>query len=267
MRILVCVKQVPDTAKVKLDPKTNRLQRSGVDNILNPYDAHAVEAALALRDEHGGKVTVLSMGPPQAEAVLRECLAMGADEVCLLSDRAFGGADTLATAYTLAAGIRKLGEFDLILCGKQAIDGDTAQVGPQIAEMLDIPQVTAVTELRIEDGKAYAVREHEDGYEELVTELPLLATAAKGMNTPRYPSILGTLQSRRAEIPVLGAADLPVEAERLGIKGSPTQVRRVYTPSVRKQGHIITGDTASEAVRELVTDLRAAGVWQGGAGK
>ncbi len=264
MNILVCVKQVPDTAQVKLDPKTNRLQRAGVDNIMNPFDTHAVEAALLLREAKGGKVTVLSMGPPQAEAVLRECISLGVDEVCLLSDRAFGGADTLATAYTLAAGIRHLGEFDLILCGKQAIDGDTAQVGPQIAEMMNIPQITGIVELDIDNDKVTAVREHEDGYETVIASLPLLVTTTKSLNVPRYPSLKGIITAGKMEITVLSAADLTVDPERLGIKGSPTQVRRVYTPNVRKQGHIITADNAKDAVTELLADLKAAGFKRGG---
>lgn len=265
MNILVCVKQVPDTAKVKLDPQTNRLQRAGVPNILNPFDEHAVEAALALRDEFGGRVTVLSMGPPQATEALRECLARGVDAAYLLSDRAFGGADTLATAYTLRTGIQKLGTFDLILCGKQAIDGDTAQVGSQIAEMLDIPQVSAATELHVQDGVATVVREHEDGYETLRVALPALVTATKNLNTPRYPSVRGLLAARKAEIPVLSAADIDTDPERIGIKGSPTQVRRTRTPQVRKQGKIIQDRTADEAVAELFALWQGTSVQEGGA--
>lgn len=264
MNILVCVKQVPDTAKVKLDPQTNRLQRAGVPNILNPFDEHAVEAALALRDEFGGRVTVLSMGPPQAADALRECLARGVDAAYLLSDRAFGGADTLATAYTLSTGIRHLGEFDLILCGKQAIDGDTAQVGSQIAEMLDIPQVSAAVKLSVKDGEATVVREHEDGYETLRVALPALITATKNLNTPRYPSIRGLLASRTAEIPILGAADIGADPERIGMKGSPTQVRRTRTPQARKQGMIIRDRAAAEAVAEFFAAWRGEDVQEGG---
>ncbi len=251
MNYIVCVKQVPDTAKVKLDPKTNRLQRAGVENIMNPFDEHALEAALALRDAHGGTVTVLTMGPPQAQDVLRDCIARGADRAVLVTDRAFGGADTLATSYTLAGAIRKLGGADLILCGKQAIDGDTAQVGPQIAEMLDIPQVTAVNRLEYTDGGLTVTREHEDGYETLKVALPALLTVTKNLNKPRYPSLMGKMKARKAEIETVTAAELELDPERIGIKGSPTRVRRVYTPDVRTQGMIWRDLEPHAAARQL----------------
>ena len=251
MKILVCVKQVPDTSQVKIDPKTNRLQRSGVKNILNPFDAHALEAALMLREQYGGMVTVLTMGPPQAASMLRECIAKGADRAVLLTDRRFGGADTLATAYTLAAGIRKQGEFDVVICGKQAVDGDTAQVGSQIAEMLDIPQVTNVSHLEWQENQVLATREHEDGYEVLEVALPLLLTVGKSLNTPRYPSIKGLLQAKEAEIEMWGADDLDIEPERIGIQGSPTRVRRTFTPQLRQHGKIQQVENVEEAVADL----------------
>jgi electron transfer flavoprotein beta subunit len=194
MDILVCVKQVPDTTEVKIDPKTNTLIRQGVPSIVNPFDKNAVEAALQLKEKHGGKVTVISMGPPQAKDALKECLAMGADEAALISDRAFGGADTLATSYTLAAGIRKLGKFDVIICGKQAIDGDTAQVGPEIAEYLDIPQITYVAKVEVNGDIARVEREHEEGYEIIETTLPVLLTVVKSINEPRFPTVKGTMK-------------------------------------------------------------------------
>ncbi len=251
MNCIVCIKQVPDTAKVKLDPKTHRLQRAGVENIMNPFDEHALEAALALRDAHGGTVTVLTMGPPQAEDVLRESIARGADRAVLVTDRTFGGADTLATSYTLAGAIRHLGGADVILCGKQAIDGDTAQVGPQIAEMLDLPQVTSVNRLACENGHLTVTREHEDGYETLTVALPALLTVTKNLNTPRYPSLMGKMKARKAPIETLTAAELNLDAERIGIKGSPTRVRRVYTPEVRTQGIIWQDLTPETAARQL----------------
>jgi electron transfer flavoprotein beta subunit len=258
MEIVVCIKQVPDTTEVKIDPVTNTLIRQGVPSIVNPFDKNAVEAALQLKEKHGGKVTVLSMGPPQAKEALKECLAMGADAAILVSDRAFGGADTLATSYTLAAAIRKLGAVDLILCGKQAIDGDTAQVGPEVAEHLGLPQVTYAAKLEAADAGLRVEREHEDGYEVIEVSLPAVCTIVKSANEPRFPTVKGTMRANRAEIPVWTAADFPVDAQRLGLKGSPTQVRKIFTPKQRVQGVVIQKDTAREAVAELIAKLSEA---------
>ncbi|TCL33942.1 electron transfer flavoprotein beta subunit [Anaerospora hongkongensis] len=258
MDILVCVKQVPDTTEVKIDPKTNTLIRQGVPSIVNPFDKNAVEAALQLKEKHGGKVVVISMGPPQAKDALKECLAMGADEAYLISDRAFGGADTLATSYTLAAGIRKLGSFDMIICGKQAIDGDTAQVGPEIAEYLDIPQITYVAKVEVNEGVVRVEREHEEGYEVIETTLPVLLTVVKSINEPRFPTVKGTMKANRKEIPVITVNDVEVDPERLGLKGSPTQVRRIFTPPQRTQGEIIETDSARESVAILIQKLTEA---------
>ena len=258
MEILVCVKQVPDTTEVRIDPQTNTLIRQGVPSIVNPFDKNALEAALQLKEQHGGKVTVVSMGPPQAKAALKECLAMGADQAYLISDRAFGGADTLATSYTLAAGIRKLGNFDIILCGKQAIDGDTAQVGPEIAEHLAISQVTYVAKIEVQGETVRVEREHEEGYEIIETSLPVLLTVVKSINEPRFPTVKGTMKANRAEIPVITVKDIEVEPERLGLKGSPTQVRRIFTPQQRVQGQIIQADSARDAVQALLQKLTEA---------
>lgn len=258
MEIIVCVKQVPDTTEVKIDPQTNTLIRQGVPSIVNPFDKNAMEEALKLKEKHGGRITVISMGPPQAKDALKECVAMGADEAILLSDRAFGGADTLATSRTLAAGINKLGNFDVILCGKQAIDGDTAQVGPEIAEHLGISQLTYVSKLDINDGVVRVEREHEEGYEVIETKLPVLISVVKSINEPRYPSIKGTMKANRKEIPVWTAADVEVNLEQIGLKGSPTQVRRIFTPKQRVQGEIIQEDTARAAVNRLLTKLNQA---------
>ncbi|CVK18999.1 MULTISPECIES: electron transfer flavoprotein subunit beta/FixA family protein [Sporomusa] len=255
MEIVVCVKQVPDTTEVKIDPVTNTLIRQGVPSIVNPFDKNAVEAALQLKDTHGGKVTVISMGPPQAKDALKECLAMGADEAILLSDRAFGGADTLATSHTLAAGIKKLGKVDIILCGKQAIDGDTAQVGPEIAEHLDIPQVTYVSKIEAEGGKLKVEREQEEGYEIIEVSTPVMLTVVKSINIPRNPTVKGTMKANRKEIPVWTVNEVTVEAEKIGLKGSPTQVRRIFTPTQRTQGEIIQADTAREAAALLLQKL------------
>lgn len=258
MEILVCVKQVPDTTEVKIDPKTNTLIRQGVPSIVNPFDKNAVEAAIQLREKNGGKVTVFSMGPPQAKDALKECLAMGADEAVLISDRAFGGSDTLATSYTLAAGIRKLGKFDVILCGKQAIDGDTAQVGPEIAEYLDIPQITYVAKVEVNGDTVRVEREHEEGYEIIETTVPVLLTVVKSINEPRLPTVKGTMKANRKDIPVVTVTDVEVDPDRLGLKGSPTQVRRIFTPQQRTQGEIIQADSARQSVAMLIQKLSEA---------
>lgn len=252
MEILVCVKQVPDTTEVKIDPQTNTLIRQGVPSIVNPFDKNAVEAALQLREKHGGKITVISMGPPQAKDALKECLAMGVDEAILISDRAFAGSDTLATSYTLAACIAKIGKYDLIICGKQAIDGDTAQVGPEIAEHLGIAQVTYVAKIEVNDSVVRLEKEHEEGYEVIETRLPLLVSVVKSINEPRYPTVKGTMKANRKEIPVWTAADINVDPQKLGLTGSPTQVRRIFTPKQRTQGQIIQAETAREAVDILI---------------
>ncbi len=258
MEIVVCVKQVPDTAEVKIDPVTNTLIRQGVPSIVNPFDKNAVEAAIQLKEKHGGRVTVISMGPPQAQDALKECIAMGADEALLISDRAFGGADTLATSYTLAAAIKKIGIVDMILCGKQAIDGDTAQVGPEMAEHLDWAQVTCVSRIELTGQTVRLEREHEEGYEVVETSLPVLLTVTKSINEPRYPTVKGTMKANRKQIPVWTAADLEVEPQHLGLKGSPTQVRRIFTPPRRVQGEIIQADSAREAAGMLANKLAEA---------
>ncbi|MCM0760917.1 electron transfer flavoprotein subunit beta/FixA family protein [Sporomusa sphaeroides DSM 2875] len=255
MEIIVCVKQVPDTTEVKIDPATNTLVRQGVPSIVNPFDKNAVEAALQLKEKHGGKVTVISMGPPQAKEALKECLAMGADTAILISDRAFGGADTLATSYTLAAAVKKLGVFDVIICGKQAIDGDTAQVGPEMAEHLGIAQVTYVAQIDIDGDVVRVEREHEEGYEVIEVQLPVLLSVVKSINEPRFPNVKGTMKANRMEIPIWTAGDLAVDEQKIGLKGSPTQVRKIFTPSQRTQGVIIKRDTAREAVAELIQKL------------
>jgi electron transfer flavoprotein alpha/beta subunit len=253
MEIVVCVKQVPDTTEVKIDPVTNTLIRQGVPSIVNPFDKNAIEAALQLKEQYGGKVTVLSMGPPQAKDALKECLAMGADTAILISDRAFGGSDTLATSYTLAAAIRKLGAYDIILCGKQAIDGDTAQVGPETAEHLGIAQVTYAAKIEVSGVTARIERENEEGYEIIEVKLPVLVSVIKTLNyEPRYPTVRGTMKANRAEILVWTAGELDVKEERLGLKGSPTQVQKIFTPPRRVQGVLIQKDTAREAVAELL---------------
>jgi len=229
MHIIVCIKQVPDTeelSKVRINSRTNTLVREGIKSIINPFDENAIEEALRIKERHGGKVTVLSMGPPQAEEALRRALAMGADKAILLSDRSFAGSDTLATSYTLAMGIRKIGEFDLVLLGKQAIDGDTAQVGPGLAEWLNLPQITYVRRIELSSSKIKAERSLEDSFEIVETNLPALLTVTKEINTPRYPSLRGLLKAKKEKITVWTSKDLALDKERIGLDGSSEMKKR-----------------------------------------
>lgn len=255
MNIIVCIKQVPDTAEVKIDKETNTLIREGVSNIINPFDKNAVEEALRLREKHGGKVIVISMGPLCAQEALKETIAMGADEAILLSDKAFAGADTLATSYTLAKAIEKLGSFDLIICGKQAIDGDTAQVGPELGEMLNIPQVAYVRKVSVEDSKAVVESINEDGYELMEINLPFLITVTKEINEPRHPSLKGVLRAKKKEIPVWDVKELGVSENKVGLKGSATQVIKIFSPPPREGSKMIEG-TPEKMVKELISSLK-----------
>jgi electron transfer flavoprotein beta subunit len=242
MHIVCCIKQVPDTAEVKIDPETNTLMRSGVESISNPFDRVALEAALRLRERHGGRVTAVSMGPPQAEASLREALAFGADQAILLSDRAFAGADTLATSYTLARAIERIHAehpVDLVLCGKQAIDGDTAQVGPGIATRLAFTQLTYVVEIQDADeaaGWVQVKRQVEDGHEEIRGPLPALLTVELSLAAPRRASLPLLIRSLRARVEVWDGQAIGGEPDRLGLKGSPTWVKRIFSPPPREGG-------------------------------
>jgi electron transfer flavoprotein beta subunit len=253
MNIIVCIKQVPDTTEVKIDQKTGRLIREGVPSIINPEDKNAIEEALKLKEKDNSKITVLTMGPPQAEIALREALAMGADEAVLLSDRKFAGSDTWATANALAAGVKSLGDFDLILCGRQAIDGDTAQVGPQLAEALEIPQVTYAQKIDIADNKAKVERELEDGYEVIETPLPALITCTNNINNPRYPSITGIEEAFNKEIKVLSAEDIGAKPELIGILKSPTKVKKTFSPQAKGQGKILEGSIKDIAYQVINT--------------
>jgi len=255
MKIIVCVKQVPDAKDVRLDPETNTLAREGVQSIMNPYDQHAVEEAVRLKESLGGTVTVLSMGPPQAEEVLRQAISCGADNGVLISDRAFAGADTWATSYTLAKAVQKIGEFDLILCGKQAIDGDTAQVGPGLAIQLEIPFLTCIQKVREANDKELVMeRMMDDGYDVVAVEYPVLVTVVKDLNEPRVPSLKGKMKSKKAVIQVLSAEDVGADAACIGLAGSPTQVVDVFPPPPRGERAILTG-TIDEQVEQLVEKL------------
>lgn len=255
MNIIVCVKQVPDVTEVRIDPKTNTLIREGVPSIINPYDLHAVEAGLHLKEKVKGKVTVITMGPPQAEEVLREAISMGVDDAILLTDRRFAGADTWATAYTLSKAAKKLG-FDLIICGKQAIDGDTAQVGPEMAELLDIPHVSYVRSIdNVSDSEMVIERLMDDCYEKIALTLPALITVVKELNTPRPPSIRGKMAAKKANIPRWNADDIEAEEENIGLKGSPTMVKNIFAPPPRGERRILEG-TPEEQVETLIRELR-----------
>ena len=257
MNIVVCIKQVPETTEVRVDPKTNALIREGVKSIVNPFDENAIEAALQLRDASGGRVTVVCMGPPQAEEALRHALAMGADEAVLLCDPASRGSDTLATSYTLAQLVRKLGEFDLIICGKQAIDGDTGQVGPGLAERLGIPQITFVIGLELADKKLRARRVLDDLFEVIEVRLPALVTVVKQINEPRFPSMRNVLKARKVQITKWTAVDIGADLTQTGFDGSPTTVIKVWPPEKRGGGIILHGatdevvDVLAKAIKEL----------------
>jgi len=255
MNIVVCIKQVPDSDKVTIDRETNRLNRAGVPSIINPFDENALEMALQLKDAHGGKVTVLSMGPPQAEEALRTALAHGADEAILVSDRKFGGADTWATSYTISLAIKKLGEVDLVLFGKQAIDGDTAQVGPGVAHFLDIPTLTYAKAIEV-TGETYKVTKvTEDGYEVWDIDKPCALTVVKEANQLRMPSLKKKMAAKKAEIPCWGFEELQPDEEKIGLAGSPTKVSKVFAPPVKLNKEILSGEP-SEMVTELIKKLK-----------
>ena len=257
MKIVVCIKQVPDTVEVKIDPKTGTLIRDGVPSIINHDDKTGIEAALQLKEQLGGTVTVVSMGPPQADVALREALAMGCDEAYLVSAREFGGSDTYATSGILAAALKKVG-YDIVITGRQAIDGDTAQVGPQIAEKLSLPQVSYVEEV-IEATEEYVVvkRQYEDGYHIIKIKTPCLLTAIAELATPRYMSVRGIVEAYEAEIKVLGFEELKdeLELDMIGLKGSPTNVFKSFTKEVKGAGTILNDLTPEQAVEAIVAKL------------
>jgi electron transfer flavoprotein beta subunit len=243
MKIIVCIKQVPDTTDVKIDPKTNTLIREGVPSIVNPFDMYALEEGLRLREKLSGSVTVITMGPPQAKEALREAISLGVDDAVLISDRAFAGSDTLATSYTLAAAIRKIGAYDLIVCGKQAIDGDTAQVGPGIAECLGNPFVAFVKKIEeISDNTMRVERMMETGHDVLELPLPAVVTVVKEINEPRMPSLRGQMRAKKYDPTLWTSADLDVAPDRIGLEGSPTQVIKIFTPEIRKAGERLAGE-------------------------
>ncbi len=258
MNIIVCLKQVPGTTTVKIDSQTNTMVRQGIENIVNPFDTYAIEEGARIKERYGGKVTVLSMGPPQAEAVLREAIGGGADEAILLSDSAFAGSDTLATSYTLARAISKIGEYDLVICGRQTIDGDTGQVGPELAEMLEMPFVAYASQIEeIDDGHMRVQRMVEDGHEVIETSLPAVITVVKEINVPRLPSLRGLTKAKRAVISVWGIQELEADRGMVGLSGSATKVIKIFFPDRVQHGEILEGSSESK-VASLVDKLRNA---------
>ena len=250
MNIIVCIKQVPDTTEVRLNPETGTLIRDGVPSIINPDDKAGLEAALAIKDKHDAKITVITMGPPQADVALREALAMGADRAILLTDRAFAGADTLATSTTIAAAIRKM-DYDLVIAGRQAIDGDTAQVGPQIADHLDLPQVSYVAGLEKKDKSVILKRQFEDSYHMIQVEMPCLITTLSEMNKPRYMRVGGIVDAyKEKEVEKWTLEDIEVDITKIGLKGSPTKVKKSFTKGAKSAG--VKHDVSPQEAGKLI---------------
>ncbi len=257
MKILVLIKQVPDTTDVKIDPVTNTLIREGVESVINPFDMYAIEEAIRVKEKLGDvEVVAISMGPPQATEALKEAISMGCDSAVLVSDRKFAGSDTWATSYTLSQAIKKVGDFSLIFCGKQASDGDTAQVGPGVSTHLDIPQVTYVKKIeKLDKEKATVHRMTEEGYDIVEVPLPAVLTVVKEINEPRLPSLKGKMRSKKAEIPTWTAEDLMCDEAKIGLDGSPTRVVKIFTPTPREGGQMLKGEP-QEVSKELAGLLK-----------
>lgn len=255
MNIIVCIKQVPDVTEVKWD-ENGSLIRTGLPSIINPNDRHAIEAALALKDANGGEVTVISMGPPQVEESLREALGMGCDRAILLTDRKFGGADCWATAYTLGLAIKKIGNFDMVITGVEAMDGNTAQVGPEIADFLNLPLCSYALEIKCENGKVNVLQNMGHFVREVEAPLPCLITAEKELNEPRVAPMDKIMEAYEKEIEIWGMDALDGDPANFGLKGSPTRLRKVFTPKrIKGKVEILEGD-AAEASRKLVEKLK-----------
>jgi electron transfer flavoprotein beta subunit len=260
MNIVVCLKQVPGTTEVKINPETNTLIRQGIKNIINPFDSYALEEGVRLKEKFGGKITAISMGPSQAVEILKEAISLGADEAVLLSDRVFAGADTWATAYTLAGAVKKLGQIDLIICGRQSTDGDTAQVGPEMAEMLGVAFTAYVSQIEeITANRMRVKRMIDEGYEIIQSTLPAVITVTKEINIPRLPSLRGIMKSKNAKIPIWTLQDLGLDPEKVGLNGSFTRVVKVFTPQHNKKAEMISGEPEVQA-ECLVGKLKEGGL-------
>ena len=258
LNIIVCVKQVPHPehfSRITLDPIRQTISREGIPAVINPLDLHALEEALRIREELSGKVTAISMGPPQARCALEEALAIGADDAVLLCDKSFAGADTLATAYSLACGIKRLGRFALILCGNETIDSATGQVGPQLAEFLDIPHVTSVSQIAFEQGSSLIVRQAlEEGYMKVRVKLPAMLAVAKGINQPRLPTVWAIMEAGSKEMQIWGASDIGATQDMIGLEGSPTHVTGIFERDTTRRREILEGSPrqiAKKAVNRL----------------
>ena len=255
MKIVVCIKQVPDTTEIKINPVTGTLIRDGVPSIMNPDDKGALEMALRLKDQYGAHVTVITMGPPQADLILREAFAMGADRAILLTDRKFAGADTLATSNALAGAIKTL-DWDIVFAGRQAIDGDTAQVGPEMAEHLDVPQVSYVVDLKVKDEQTVIVKkETEEGYQMLEADTPCVLTVLASANKARYMSVSGIVNAYNREVEIWNADSIDVDESKLGLKGSPTKVQKAFAKGLKQAGQVYEVD-AEEAVGIIISKLK-----------
>lgn len=263
LRIIVCIKPVPDPDyydKVSIDPVTKRITREGIPTIINPVDKNGIEAALKLKAQYGGKVTVITMAPPNATENLKEAMAMGADEGVLLSDRAFGGADTLATSYTLAKGIEKLGGFDIVFCSTESADGATAQVSSQLGEWLAVPHLWNVFNLEAQSEECLRIKtKAENGFMEWEIKLPCLLGVSRELNKPRFISAMGIIKAKNKPLSIWGKTDLNVEEERLGLTGSPTKAGTIFTPDLKRKGEMFTG-SAEEIADAIIEKLRVAGV-------
>ncbi len=256
MNVVVCIKQVPGKIKIEIDPQTNTLIRGGSDPTINPFDMYALEEGIRLKERYQGKVTVISMGPPQVEGTLREAVALGADEAILLSDPIFEGSDTWATSYVLSKGLMKLGQFDIVLCGRQSIDGETGQVGPQLAELMGLPFVSYVSKVEeVRDGQMKMQRMVEEGHQLIEMTLPGVISVVKEINVPRLPSLRGLMQSKKARITVWTARELGVDANKVGLSGSPTQIVKVFYPQRTRQVELLQGSPESQ-VNRLIEKLR-----------
>jgi electron transfer flavoprotein beta subunit len=260
MNIVVCLKQVPGTTEVKINPETNTLIRQGIKNVINPFDSYALEEGVRLKEKHGGKVTAISMGPPQAVDMLKEAISLGADEAILLSDAAFAGSDTWATAYTLSAAVKKLGPCDIVVCGRQSTDGDTGQVGPEMAEMLGMPFLGYVSQIEsITPGQMRVKRMIDEGHEIIESPLPAIITVTKEINVPRLPSLRGIMKSKSAKIPVWTVKDLGVDPNKVGLAGSFTKVVKIFTPQRNHKAEMLQGEIESQ-VSCLLGKLKGSGL-------
>jgi electron transfer flavoprotein beta subunit len=249
MHIIVPIKQVPETQNVKMDPETGTVIRDGVDSIVNPLDLYAVELAIRLAGEHKGRVTAISMGPPKAAEALREVIAMGVDDAVLISDRKFGGSDTWATSYILAAAIQKLDDFSLIICGERATDGDTGQVGPGLAAFLDLPVLTYVSNFdELSPDSCKVKRLLEEGYEQLSSTLPAVLTVVKEVSDPRLPTLRGKIKARQYDLPIWGSEYLPIDLEKVGLKGSPTRVVNIARPQVARTCTVFNANSGQSII-------------------